>query len=435
MTKRHFISLLCCVALILGFLPNRAKAADTLNADILATLGLIQGTGSGYALTSQPTRVQAAVLLVRLSGAENEARQKHLSHPFTDVPAWASDYVGYAYQAGLVKGTSATRFGSSQSITAGQYAAMLLRLLGYDENADLSAEAALQTAVRLGFAADTTGTFTRGDLFDMTCSALTICVSGSSERLIDRLVASGAVAQSAANAVGFGQNARLTARQVADRFNSAVFFLSSYQSLEPDEDGVINPSNTASGFFISADGLAVTNYHSIKSAVQAIVTLSDGSEYFVDRVLYFDAEIDVAVLRVSQTSVSGEVCTAFPYLTMQSAETVHNGDIVYAIGSPLGLQNSISSGIVGCATRTVEGFTLPMIQNTAAISTGSSGGALFNEYGCVIGITSAYFLYGQSLYLAVPIDAVLNADLNAAGQTLAEVAAWQATVDEAADAA
>ena len=94
------------------------------------------------------------------------------------------------------------------------------------------------------------------------------------------------------------------------------------------------------------------------------------------------------------------------------------GDVVYAIGSPLGLSNSISDGIVANRSRLVPqaGSPDPYIQVTAAISPGSSGGALINEYGEAIGITTATFAYGQNLNLAVPLDLALTVDLTAPGE-------------------
>ena len=132
-------------------------------------------------------------------------------------------------------------------------------------------------------------------------------------------------------------------------------------------------------------------------------------------------------IAVRAAPLSGTEDAIFPYLEIQHSDTIHNGDVVYALGSPLGLQNSISSGIVSNRQRELEGFTLPIIQNTAPISEGSSGGVLLNQYGEAIGITSAYFIYGQSMFIAVPLDPVFDLDLEAEGMTLA---AYHATLPE-----
>ena len=183
-----------------------------------------------------------------------------------------------------------------------------------------------------------------------------------------------------------------------------------------------DPDFDASGFFISADGVAVTNYHAIHGAMEAVVITQDGQRFPVEQVLYYDAGMDVAVLKISTLSES-HVRTAFAPLTMapSGSTDVRTGDIVYAIGCPLGQGLSVSSGVVSDPSRGVDRYTLPCILNTADTSEGSSGGALFNEYGQVIGITSGAYRDGNGMYLAVPIDAVLTADLTGEGQTLRQV--------------
>ena len=97
------------------------------------------------------------------------------------------------------------------------------------------------------------------------------------------------------------------------------------------------------------------------------------------------------------------------------------GDTAYSIGSPLGLGLSVSSGIISDPSRVVKTYSQPCIMNTADISRGSSGGALLNVYGQVIGVTSGAYAYGNSMYLAVPIAPVLSVDLSGEGWTVAEV--------------
>ena len=97
------------------------------------------------------------------------------------------------------------------------------------------------------------------------------------------------------------------------------------------------------------------------------------------------------------------------------------GDTVYAIGNPLGLGLAVSSGIVSATQRDVERYALPCVMSTADISEGSSGGALLNVYGQAVAVTSGAYVYGNSMYLAVPIDPILTADLTGEGLTLPEV--------------
>ena len=105
-------------------------------AEFLHALGLFRGTEEGYALDRSMTRSEAAVMLVRLLGKEDEALAQSPSHPFTDVPQWASPYVGWLWTNGLAKGVSATTFGSSNSVTAKQYLMFLSRALYGPDVAD-----------------------------------------------------------------------------------------------------------------------------------------------------------------------------------------------------------------------------------------------------------------------------------------------------------
>ena len=151
--------------------------------------------------------------------------------------------------------------------------------------------------------------------------------------------------------------------------------------------------------------------------------------------IYYDPGIDIAVLRISQAALEGHDTTAFA--TLDLAPLRRRGPAggrqrSYAIGSPLGLGLAVSSGIVSATERVVERYTLPCVMSTADISEGSSGGALLNVYGQVVAVTSGAYLYGNSMYLAVPIDPVLSADLAGGGQTLAAVKAAEAEAAEAA---
>ena len=190
------------------------------------------------------------------------------------------------------------------------------------------------------------------------------------------------------------------------------------------------PSANASGFFISADGLAVTNYHSIEDSIYATATLATGEVYPVKEVLYYDTAIDIAVLRISQTSTAHETASAFAYLELVGTGDIRSGDTVYTLGNPLGLGLAVSSGIISSPAREVERYALPCVMNTADISRGSSGGALLNVYGQVIAITSGAYTYGNNMYLAVPADPVMETDLTVPGKTLAEVVKLESAKEE-----
>ncbi len=157
-----------------------------------------------------------------------------------------------------------------------------------------------------------------------------------------------------------------------------------------------------SGFFISADGMLVTNYHVISgrgiSEIEA--TLPDTkATYFVKRIVAKDDKNDFALLQFDVKEV--------PYVRFGDSDAVKVGQKVIAIGAPLGLEDTVSEGIVSNAARQVG--SQKYIQFTAPISPGSSGGGLFDQHGAIIGITAAGFIGtpeqpGQNLNLAVPIN-------------------------------
>ena len=160
-----------------------------------------------------------------------------------------------------------------------------------------------------------------------------------------------------------------------------------------DKDG--KPVAQGSGFLVSTDGRIMTNYHVIKGASSAIVKLPDGAFYGVDGVVAFDKARDLAVIKAHSQN--------FRVVTLGNSDRVQVGEEIVAIGSPLSLESTVSSGIVsGIRTIKEEGGTF--LQITAPISPGSSGGPLFNMMGEVVGITTLYLKGGENLNFAIPVN-------------------------------
>ena len=418
--KRRILCLLLVLALCCQLLPAASAAGTAVRAaNALYTLGLFQGVGQHrdgspiYGLDRDLTRQEAVVLLVRLLGREDAALACRADCPFTDLSDWAAPYVRLAWEQGLVRGTAADWLDASAPVTEEAWLLFLLRALGYQD-----AEAAWPLAQQVGLASEPGGgTFTRGRAAALSLTALGLTCRGSEETLLARLLAAEAVtAEEVADAGLTAALSRrtLSAREVSARCAGAVFYLELYANDVNLRSGT--PSASASGFFVTADGVALTNYHAVEGTMFAFAVTNDGSRYPVAGVLFTDPDRDVAVIRVDPTAENtGVTAASFPCLTMRGRDTVVNGDIVYAIGSPLGLSNSISDGIVANRSRQVRTSVDPYIQVTAPISSGSSGGVLLNEYGEAIGITTATFAYGQSLNLAVPLDLAMAVDLTAEG--------------------
>ena len=160
---------------------------------------------------------------------------------------------------------------------------------------------------------------------------------------------------------------------------------------------VATPSGArqGSGFLIDESGTVVTNQHVIEGATAARVKLSSGEVYDRVRVLAADNRRDIAILQIDGFGL--------PTLRLGNSDSVRVGAEVIAIGSPLGLENSVSTGIIS-GKRAREGFH--WLQTTAAISPGSSGGPILNSVGNVIGVAVAGMDEGQNLNFAVPVNYV-----------------------------
>lgn len=152
---------------------------------------------------------------------------------------------------------------------------------------------------------------------------------------------------------------------------------------------------TGSGFIASSDGRIVTNYHVVKGAHSAYVKLSNGAFFKVDGLIASDADADIAILKVAANNL--------PVLAFGDSEKAAVGQSVVAIGSPLGLESSVSNGIVS-AIREEGGRK--WIQTTAAASVGNSGGPLINSSGEVLGVVAWKLVGGENLNFAVPSNSV-----------------------------
>ena len=158
-----------------------------------------------------------------------------------------------------------------------------------------------------------------------------------------------------------------------------------------------------SGFFVSTDGLVVTNQHVIDGANFATVETADGVTMFVEGVAAVSKPHDLALLKVKARGL--------PSLVLGSSERPPVGTRVFAIGHPMGVKNSVlSEGLVSGVGEAMGGGTVPTIQTSAPISPGSSGGPLVNADGEVIGVTSAIHndprRLSQNLNYAVPASLV-----------------------------
>ena len=157
------------------------------------------------------------------------------------------------------------------------------------------------------------------------------------------------------------------------------------------------PKGVGSGFILSPDGLIMTNAHVVDGADEVLVTLTDKRE-FKAKIMGVDKRTDVAVVKIE--------ASALPAVKMGDVSKLRVGEWVMAIGSPFGLENTVTAGIVSAKQRDTGDY-LPLIQTDVAINPGNSGGPLINMRGEVVGINSQ--IYSRSggfmgISFAIPID-------------------------------
>lgn len=190
---------------------------------------------------------------------------------------------------------------------------------------------------------------------------------------------------------GSGVSGKLSGQEIFRKCNTAVFMVFTSTGVQAFQ---------GSGFFVSSNGLAVSNYHVFEGTGMGleIIKTSNDKQYKIDQVIFKDKTNDVMVF-----TVKAATGTNFNYIPVSS----HNpqvGEKVYAIGSPRGLENTFSSGEISQFRENGN-----MIQISVPIDHGSSGGALINEYGEAIGITSGgYDNSGANLNFAVNINVIKN---------------------------
>ena len=194
--------------------------------------------------------------------------------------------------------------------------------------------------------------------------------------------------------------AKLSSDKIYQKVNPSVFCITAENSSQ---------KQAGSGFFINNNGLAVTNYHVIENCTSAKIQLDNGAMYDVIKVVGCDEKKDIAIIQIdipkSQSVLLG------------NSNKLKVGQVVYAIGYPesfiLGsVDSTFTQGIISKTTYSIEGNTY--IQCTADITNGNSGGVLIDEYGKVVGITTARFIGANYINMCIPINEInfVKRDIN-----------------------
>lgn len=410
--KKRLISLLMSVSLIAGacLFPATAKAAGLENfsasktytrgqfSDVAVTntfadnvqtayeLGLMQGESSNYfGVKENLSRLAALIVACRIN-AIYTAGSDAIESTYTGTIQ--ERYLQYAKANGIYTlfsdwTATATRAEFALILSSALPDAALPEINTIADGAipDVSASASAYRAIyRLYRAGVLTGSNSSGS-FDPTAD-----------------ITRGAAAAIATRMVSTALRRSLTLGTLSGTQTSEKIYADCSPAVAYIE--VKNKAGTTyasgSGFFISSAGTFVTCYHVIDGAYSATVKTTDGTTHTVAGVYDYNKTNDWAVLKVEGSN--------FPYLTVASASEKVGGAVVYAIGSPLGLDNTISQGLISNVSRAESGTNY--IQTTAAISSGSSGGALLSSNGHVLGITSGSYEDGQNLNMAIPMSYV-----------------------------
>lgn len=169
---------------------------------------------------------------------------------------------------------------------------------------------------------------------------------------------------------------------------------------------VRTPSGLGSGFFINADGFLITNFHVIEGETQISIEVYHQRNGQLERRSYKQVKIiamnkygDLALLKIDDKEAP-----KFTSVLLGESDPMAVGERVFAIGSPLGLERTVTEGILSTKTRQMQGELY--LQTTAQINSGNSGGPLFNLRGEVIGVTNMKLTFSEGLGFAIPVEAV-----------------------------
>lgn len=169
---------------------------------------------------------------------------------------------------------------------------------------------------------------------------------------------------------------------------------------------VRTPGGLGSGFIINEEGFLITNFHVIEGETQISIEVYHQKNGDLERRSYKQVKIialnkfaDLALLKIDDKDAP-----KFNRVSLGDSEALAVGERVFAIGSPLGLERTVTEGIMSTKTRQMEGDLY--LQTTAQINPGNSGGPLFNMRGEVIGVTNMKITFGEGLGFAIPIESV-----------------------------
>lgn len=376
------------IVIAAAFTGVAALASDyDSQADALNEMGLFCGTDTGYELERIPTRGEAAVMLVRLLGKENEAKAGAYEIPFTDVPDWAKQHVGYLYVNNLAKGSTPTTYNSGDTCNAQMFATFLLRALGYNDSiGDFTYSEALEYAASIGLieAAGTTNDFKRDDMVAFSYSALFQPVKdGGGTTLLEKLVAEHAVVAAAADKYMASYQNYLNVMNACTAYAEATRV---HQSSDTEIQLTIDGQQQA--LSQQADIAAILDGNDIKFRMDSTLTLFGVTQemgiYYADGWTYLNlagmkiksqSTLDMDELtEMNQQLDIGEAIDPF-YLIESISRTQAGADVIYTVTYLLPDFNELLDSLLAQALDDSEVASF-QVNNMQTVYTCDSGGSL-----------------------------------------------------------
>lgn len=206
--RKKLVAILLLIMILSSAVVGQAAGLYEEYAVKLSTINVFKGTGNGFELDRQPTRLEGLVMLIRLLGKESAANElKYNKCYFKDVPEWGIGYVNYAYLNGLSNGVGDKIFGSDDLMDANSYITLLLRALGYSDSpdvADFSWANAKDFAKSIGlidsdmYTQLTNNKFIRSYVAKLSYDSLKVLLKNDSKTLVQKLVAQGVITDTVA---------------------------------------------------------------------------------------------------------------------------------------------------------------------------------------------------------------------------------------------
>ena len=439
---KRFLTVFFTALLLTAALCVTASASDYDDAaQDLSAIGMFRGTASGFELDRAPKRSEAAIMLVRLYGAEEEAKAAYdagqISHPFTDVSDFTSPYVAWLYNKGITKGATATTFGSAGPCSAKMYCAFLLRALGYEDGVDFQYADTLEVAQQKGFYHPTmfAGDFLRDDLAALTYQGLATDLKDGSTYLLDSLVKSGAVDAESAKP--------MTEKIDAYRAMSAAMNTVDANAMDVDVDMQMDMTITAEGETMQVPSTMRGNLKMIVAeddSVQMAYTMKTVSQgesvdmdiWMKDGWVYLSTEMNgeamklkysvedqlAAVEGLGTVNVDAMSVSGLAMLESVTAKKASGGNTEYTIVIGQGV-NSLVENVLGMMGQDVGSMDMRLGKMTATYTVDSKGNMKKVDMTFTASVKMDVPMEdGQSYSMAADYDYDMTMTVNATGKNV-----------------